>query len=713
MSSREQSRFVNVDFGKYTLVERIGIGGMAEIFRGKVYGAHGFEKDIAIKRILPNLSADAEFVSMFIDEAKIMVGLVHNNLVQVYDLGEIDGQYFIGMEFIYGKDLLDLLARCAEMQLKVPLKLGIFIVMEMLKGLDYAHKASDVYGARLGIIHRDVSPSNVLVSYAGDVKVGDFGVAKATTQRSRTEIGTLKGKVGYMSPEQVRGDAIDHRSDIFAAGIILYEVINMRRLFVGGSDLDIMLRVRDFNVSQELKASSPLPTELQRIMERALARDPEQRYQDAERFHADLMDFLYRNRIRVTNGDLARFLGRVFQKEIEQEKLRRLRYKEKETLKAEEKKQTKVGVPSDEVLEESKERTQRSALHEAAAPRKATSGSSFRYRDKSGLIYGPMSADTLIRLLSLGSLGLDAKISEGQGEWQPVAAFPQFSEAQRAAKAGAAPDESGLALKQVSVVGTVPFGAESAGQGQKEVKVPFPSRGELGEEPLPRLLFDIWVNKLSGRLTLQQDETYKVVFFTEGTPSSVISSNDSELLGNFLVRERILSEEQLQHALQRAKAFGGRLGDALVADRLIQSHVLYEYLFKQAKLKLLDVFAWSHGTFEFTQGVSPSKPVYPLGLDALEIILEGVKTFVPLERLKRFFAGQSFTPLVPISDSPLSFDTLRLTGKEVRIAGALRKMTTLDTLDRTMTVSKVTIEDLYRMVFLFIQVRLVRFHTHS
>ncbi len=160
--------FQPTPYGHYLLLERIGSGGMAEIFRAKTFGAAGFEKEYAIKRILPNLVADDQFVEMFINEAKLVVDLYHANIVQVFDLGDIDGTYFIAMEFVHGKDLLDLLARCTENDLKIPLKLTLHIAMEMLKGLDFAHKASDKFGEPLGIIHRDVSPSNVMLSYGGD-----------------------------------------------------------------------------------------------------------------------------------------------------------------------------------------------------------------------------------------------------------------------------------------------------------------------------------------------------------------------------------------------------------------------------------------------------------------------------------------------------------------------------------------------------------------
>ncbi|MFB6372312.1 MAG: protein kinase, partial [Bradymonadaceae bacterium] len=311
-------------FGRYALLEKIGSGGMAEIYRAKTFGAAGFEKEYAIKLIIPSLVDDTEFVDMFINEAKIVVNLYHANIVQVFDLGEISGQYYIAMEYVQGKDLLDILARCAEKNLKIPLNLVQFVTMEMLKGLNFAHTAKDPYGEDLNIIHRDVSPSNILISYAGDVKVGDFGVAKAAAvQRSMTSSDTLKGKVGYMSPEQVMGEEIDSRSDVFSAGIVFFEALSMSRLFVGKSDLDVMLKVRDAEIDAAIDRMKALPSGLEKIIRKSLAKDPAARYQSASDFYRALVDFCYQHSIKVTGNDLSNLMRRLFAEEIEEEKSKR------------------------------------------------------------------------------------------------------------------------------------------------------------------------------------------------------------------------------------------------------------------------------------------------------------------------------------------------------------------------------------------------------
>ncbi|MFP4597371.1 MAG: protein kinase domain-containing protein [Persicimonas sp.] len=446
-------------FGRYALLEKIGTGGMAEIFRAKTFGAAGFEKEFAIKLILPSLVDDSEFVEMFINEAKIAVSLYHANIVQVFDLGEIDSQYYIAMEYVLGKDLLEILARCAERNLKIPLNLVIFVTMEMLKGLNFAHRAKDPYGEDLNIIHRDVSPSNIMISYAGDVKVGDFGVAKAAIERTLTESGTLKGKVGYMSPEQVMGEEIDTRSDVFAAGVVFFEALSMSRLFVGGSDLEVMLQVRDADIEESIAKAEPLPAGLREIVERALAKHPEERYQTSGEFYQALVDFCYHHSIKVTGTDLSNFMRRLFAEEIEAEKSRRRaepRLQEiVEQAKQRPKKRPpleKTPPPGDQKADQMAEDMPLSeaedisgamadAISKVNKARHQREGARFRYLDSSGLIYGPMNLSSLVELIDEQD-EINGSISVDGGDWRAIEDIDELAEygAERAAEDGLAED---------------------------------------------------------------------------------------------------------------------------------------------------------------------------------------------------------------------------------------------------------------------------------
>jgi serine/threonine protein kinase len=300
--------FKPVNFGRYLLTSRLAVGGMAEIFAAKVFGAMGFEKSVVIKRILPQFSQDAEFLRMFITEAKLVCHLQHPNIVQVHDLNGIDGQYYIAMEYVNGIDGRQLWRTLAKRKQRLPGVLALLVVAEFLKGLDYAHRAVGPDNQLLGVVHRDVSPSNILISYRGDVKIGDFGIA-LVQQESKTQAGVLKGKYGYMSPEQVAGLAVDHRSDIFAAGIVLAELLLGRRLFLGRSDFETLDKVMNARLDVLEQHEGALPPEVVRIARLALQREPGDRYQSAREFHDDIMEFLFSRGERVTNETLSAFIA--------------------------------------------------------------------------------------------------------------------------------------------------------------------------------------------------------------------------------------------------------------------------------------------------------------------------------------------------------------------------------------------------------------------
>jgi eukaryotic-like serine/threonine-protein kinase len=209
-------------FGKYLLLDRVNVGGMAEVFKAKHFGVEGFERVVALKRILANIAEDRDFIEMFIDEAKVASQLNHANIAQIFELGKQDGSYFIAMEYVAGRDLRSLFDRAKQMGVRVPMELTCYAMLKVCEGLDYAHNKKDAKGNLLEFIHRDVSPQNVMVSFDGDVKLIDFGLAKASTNDYKTQAGILKGKFGYMSPEQIMGLPIDRRSDVFSAGIVLY-----------------------------------------------------------------------------------------------------------------------------------------------------------------------------------------------------------------------------------------------------------------------------------------------------------------------------------------------------------------------------------------------------------------------------------------------------------------------------------------------------------
>ncbi|MCC6334462.1 MAG: serine/threonine protein kinase [Myxococcales bacterium] len=301
---------------------------MAEVWRAKTFGAGGFERLVAIKRILPNIAEDEEFISMFIDEAKITVQLSHANIAQIHELSHLSNSYFIAMEYVSGKDMRAVFDRCRKKGEPSPIPLTCYLIAKCCEGLDYAHRARDRQGRDMNIVHRDVSPQNALISYDGEVKVIDFGIAKAAGKATKTQAGILKGKFGYMSPEQIRGLPLDRRSDVFAIGVCLYEMLTGERLFVGDSDFSVLEKVRKVEVLPPSHFNRKIPEALERIVMKALAKDVDDRYQYASDLAMDLQGFMYSTGARFGERDLSQFMKSTFAEDYEKEKNRLFEYAE-------------------------------------------------------------------------------------------------------------------------------------------------------------------------------------------------------------------------------------------------------------------------------------------------------------------------------------------------------------------------------------------------
>jgi serine/threonine protein kinase len=314
--------FVPEPFGKYYLLDRVAVGGMAEVFRAKSFGHSGFEKVVVIKKILDRFAEDPDFVEMFIDEAKLSVQLMHPNIAQIYDFGKILANYFISMEAVDGKDLKSLLRRLAERGERMPIEFACYIGHQAARGLDYAHKRSDQMGLPLNIVHRDVSPSNILLSYDGHVKILDFGIAHADSGSRESEAGVLKGKYSYMSPEQASGLMMDHRSDVFSAGICLWECLTGNRLFRRSTDIETLEAIKACQIPLPSEYNPAVPPELDEICLVALGRDPEIRYADAGVLQHALGDFMLPHIPDRLTPEVASFMRERFGEEILQERER-------------------------------------------------------------------------------------------------------------------------------------------------------------------------------------------------------------------------------------------------------------------------------------------------------------------------------------------------------------------------------------------------------
>lgn len=298
-------------FGKYFLTDKIAVGGMAEIYKAKTFGVDGFEKVLAIKKILSHYSNDKDFITMLTDEAKLVVNLSHANIVQVYDLGRVNDDYFISMEFIDGINLRELIERSLELKEKIPTDIAIYVSSEVSKGLDFAHSKKDSFGSALNIVHRDVSPQNILVSFDGGVKIVDFGIAKAAMNLSHTHDGILKGKVNYMAPEQAFGKPIDGRCDVFSLGLVFYELLTGEKLFTGESQMEILKAIRNTKITAAFLRQKVTET-LQPILSKALAYSVKERYATAADMQVDLTRILYLHYSGFTPHRLTDLLQRWF-----------------------------------------------------------------------------------------------------------------------------------------------------------------------------------------------------------------------------------------------------------------------------------------------------------------------------------------------------------------------------------------------------------------
>lgn len=308
-------------FGKYILLEKLASGGMAEVYLAKSVGANGVNKFLAIKRILPQFSDNVEFINMFKEEAKIAVNLNHGNVVSIYDFGIEDKQFYLVMEYVEGKNLRQMLNELKKANLELSIDQIIYLIKEVAAGLDHAHRCIDgATGKPLNITHRDMSPQNIMLSYEGEIKVIDFGIAKAETQAEATKAGTLKGKFGYMSPEQAEGYAIDSRTDVFSLGIILWELLANERLFAGGNEAAILRKIRECQIPPISKFNPSVPRELESIVLKALAKDKSLRYQKASDLNRDLNRYLNTYYPDFSPGDLSLFVKQAFSEHYSDQK---------------------------------------------------------------------------------------------------------------------------------------------------------------------------------------------------------------------------------------------------------------------------------------------------------------------------------------------------------------------------------------------------------
>ena len=299
--------------GPYRLREKIAQGGMAELYMADYVRQDGFKRAMAVKRVLPHLAENQDFINMFIREARLAALLQHPNIVQIFDFGKIQKAYFIAMEYIDGMNLGQIMA---SLKSGLPVNMAMFVAIKISLGLDYSHKRrDDETGKPLGIVHRDISPQNILVSYQGEVKISDFGISKANTEPSLTQAGVIKGKLSYLSPEQALGQQVDHQSDVYALGLVLYEILSGRRVYQFDSDIEAIRTIPEMEIPPVSQVRPDIPDGLSHIISKCLCKDKKERYADARELHDDLILLKAQLQIPYDASDLSTFMRKTFQHE--------------------------------------------------------------------------------------------------------------------------------------------------------------------------------------------------------------------------------------------------------------------------------------------------------------------------------------------------------------------------------------------------------------
>jgi serine/threonine protein kinase len=665
--------------GPYELLRRIATGGMAEVYLARRAGPFGFQKLVAVKRILPQYTRDPDFVAMFIDEARVCARLGHPNIVQVFDFGEQDGELYMAMEYVDGTTGARLIRAAAARGEELPLDVCLHTALSVLRALDYAHGARDDGGKPLALVHRDVSPGNVLIDRSGAVKLTDFGIARAAEIERRTDAGQLKGKLGYMSPEQVIGRDLDSRSDIFTVGIVLAEMLILRPLFSGGKELDVLLRIRDADVSVVDRAGPRVPDDVRSVLFRALSRDPALRWASAGAFADALEEIVRRRRLQVGPSRLASCvekLGLV----VPDPELSDVETGDVEKQEAADASPDPSEVETGEtdtrpLRVEVEPRMSRSVAPNPVAP------TIYRLRREDGTILGPMAFPKLIELFATGEVGSTCVIAREQGRFRPAVEF----------------SELGRFMTSPALKWDTDFPADAI------------DRGQLDPARLPTRLFHIAVRRETGALVLRDGQRKRRVFFVEGSPECVTSTDKNELLGEFLVRRGQVLRMELEMALAMLPRFGGRMGDALVGIGVLRPIELFRAIHDQTQERLLEMFRWKRGEIAFARGVRSQEETFPLGVDTYELLGRGVRHGYSYEELEALLAPIGEEVLEPVASPPVRIEMFRLQDREVAVIEAVKTKTTLAKLSAQETNRGASDpEEILRAVFLGLACELLK-----
>lgn len=665
------SKSLPLQFGRYLLVKKLAEGGMAEIFKAKTTGAHGFEKTLVVKRILAQRADHPEFVEMFISEAKVMVQLNHPKIVDVLDFGQIDGRYYIAMEYVKGIDCAQLLCSCATKRVRPSPVIAVHIVADILDALHYAHHLTDENGHPLKIVHRDVSPSNVFISEHGEVKLSDFGIATIGTRRGRSETGIVRGKYGYLAPEVVTGGPVDQRADVFSTGILLAELLMVQRLFYSENYMDILLQVRDANLERLDQYGKHISTELREILDYALAKNPALRYQTAGAFRNALNHYLFNNQKLLRSTSVRRFIREI---------------------KDETKSASYAGVPAESVPQ-SEKTTEPAVVGKASAsgttkedlPKKKLQGLRSRLLKKRRVLQPPPTLDPLppgkskkaaiARLSGKESVWMATPVEDGAVDEVSQFMAPKSLEPIPEEKMEDGESSQTIPPEQAAKAHLTTSSITSLPEADFE--------GDLEEESLFSVLFTLAVDMETGLLLLKRGEEVKEVYLQEGDPYFIASNRPDELFGQYLLSRKVITREELEKALAILPRYKGKLGETLVVLKVLRPMQMLRLLTTQVRHKVFQAFTWETGAYSYYRGRICQKDAVPLGLDAFELIEAGVKSMEDKLLIQRL------APL--IHKRPMKVSPPPAPPEVFRVDGLPRQV--YDSLDGERTVSEILVSD--------------------
>jgi len=556
--------------GRYEVIDRIAVGGMAEVFRARALDSEVGERVVVLKRMLPSVAAESDGPAMFAEEARLGARVRHPNVVKLLDHVDVGGQPFLVFEYVPGCDLWRLSRWLIRQGEPMDVQIALHITRQLLGGLQAVHDATDERGQPMGIVHQDVSPSNLLLSIHGDVKLGDFGIARSKLRAvAPTGSARAKGKLGYLAPEQVTGGATSPQTDVFAAGVLCAELLMGRPLFSGGSELAILLTIRDANIRPFLE--QPLPEDLKQVIARALARQPEERLPSARSFANVLGRFLHRSGAEL-RGELAHLVQRASGIEVE----------------------TQLTPPVD-LDDLTTADLQRSATpittdipQQVYTVRASTRGDHC------------YSFAELVEAITTGRVGPEDSVSIDGGAPELIREHPALA-------------------RYLPMSTQTPITQDARVAQEPDI------RRNLGASGIVAAFAETALRRETGLWLCQHGGVRKEVYVEEGKPQYVGSNVASEMLGEFLVARGVLSRGELDMALAVLPRFEGRLGDTLVGLGLVEPVDLFQHIATQVREKLLDLFLWKAGTAEFYRGVMPPPSGFPLDLDPWQIVDEGIE----------------------------------------------------------------------------------------